>query len=191
MEKLIRQELEESIKVKEALIANLVPQIAKAARLIIDALKKGKKILLFGNGGSAADAQHIAAELVGRFARTRRPLPAIALTTNTSNLTAIGNDFGFEYVFSRQLEALANEGDVALGISTSGESPNILEAFRTARAKKVKTIALSGRGGGSLKKLADINITVPSESTPRIQEDHITIGHIICKLVEEALFDKQ
>ena len=187
MEELIRRELEESIRVKREVIASLIPQIAAAAQLIITALQNGRKLILFGNGGSAADAQHLAAELVGRFARERRALPALALTTNTSSLTAIGNDYGFEFVFSRQLEALANEGDVALGISTSGASPNILAAFRVAQTRKVKTIALTGKGGGGLKKMADISIIVPADSTPRIQEAHITIGHIICKLVEESV----
>lgn len=188
MEKLIAGELQESIRVKEAVIENLLPAIAEAARLIINALQEGRKLLLFGNGGSAADAQHIAGELVGQFERKRKALPAIALTTNTSNLTAIGNDYGFEYVFSRQLEALAAKGDIAFAISASGESPNILEALRTAKELKLKAIALSGKGGGSLKDLADICITIPSDNTAHIQEAHIAIGHIICKLIEEELF---
>ena len=188
MEKLIAGELQESIRVKEAVIENLIPAIAEAARLIISTLQEGRKLLLFGNGGSAADAQHIAGEMVGQFERKRKALPAIALTTNTSNLTAIGNDYGFEYVFSRQLEALAAKGDIAFAISASGESPNILEALRTAKELKLKAIALSGKGGGSLKDLADICITIPSDNTAHIQEAHIAIGHIICKLIEEELF---
>ena len=191
MEKLIAGELQASIRVKEAVIGSLIPAIAEAARLIISALREGGKLLLFGNGGSAADAQHIAGELVGQFERKRKALPAIALTTNTSNLTAIGNDYGFEYVFSRQLEALAAKGDIAFAISTSGESPNILEALRTAKELKLKTIALSGKGGGSLKDLADICITIPSDNTARIQEAHIAIGHILCKLVEDELFGRE
>ena len=188
MEKLIAGELQESIRVKEAVIESLIPAIAEAARLIISTLQEGRKLLLFGNGGSAADAQHIAGEMVGQFERKRKALPAIALTTNTSNLTAIGNDYGFEYVFSRQLEALAAKGDIAFAISASGESPNILEALRTAKELKLKAIALSGKGGGSLKDLADICITIPSDNTAHIQEAHIAIGHIICKLIEEELF---
>jgi len=187
IEGLILQELKESVEVKEAMIKSLIPQIAQAARLIIDAFKKGGKLILFGNGGSAADAQHIACEFLGRFKKERKPLPAIALSTNTSNLTAIGNDYGFEFVFSRQMEAIANEGDVALGISTSGKSPNVLEAFRVAKKRGLKTIALSGRRGDDLKGLADICILIPSDNTPRIQEAHITVGHIICRLVEEEL----
>ena len=188
MKELILQELKESIEVKEAVIKSLIPQIIDATRLIIDAFKKGKKLILFGNGGSAADAQHIACELVGRFGRERKALPAIALSTNTSNLTAIGNDYGFETTFSRQMEALANEGDVALGISTSGESPNVLEAFKVAKERGLKTVAFSGKGGGSLKNLADVCIVVPSDNIARIQEVHITIGHIICTLIEKELF---
>ncbi|MCK4818495.1 SIS domain-containing protein, partial [bacterium] len=138
-------------------------------------------------GGSAADAQHIACELVGRFGQERKALPAIALSTNTSNLTAIGNDYGFEATFSRQMEALASEGDVALGISTSGKSPNVLEAFKVAKERGLKAIALCGKGGGSLKNLADICIVVPSDNIARIQEVHITIGHIICTLIEGEL----
>lgn len=191
MEKRIRQELEESIRVKEGVIESLIPQIAAATCLIADAFKNGKKLILFGNGGSAADAQHIACELVGRFEKDRRALPAIALSTNTSNLTAISNDCGFEATFFRQLEALAAEGDVVLGISTSGESPNVLSAFRVAKERGLKTIALTGKGGGKLKDLADIPIIVPSASTARIQEAHITIGHIICRLVEAKLFPNE
>jgi D-sedoheptulose 7-phosphate isomerase len=188
VEKLILQELKESIEVKEAVIESLIPQITEATRLVIDAFKKGKKLILFGNGGSAADAQHIACELVGRLGKERKALPAIALSTNTSNLTAIGNDYGFEATFSRQMEALASEGDVALGISTSGKSPNVLEAFKVAKERGLKTIALSGKGGGSLKNLADICIVIPSNNIARIQEAHITIGHSICMLIEKELF---
>lgn len=188
MKKLILQELKESIEVREAVIESLIPCITEATRLIIDAFKKGKKLILFGNGGSAADAQHIACELVGQFGKERKALPAIALSTNTSNLTAIGNDYGFEAIFSRQMEALASRGDVALGISTSGKSPNVLEAFKVAKERGLKTIAFSGKGGGSLKNLADICITIPSDNIARIQEVHITIGHIMCLLIEEELF---
>ena len=180
----IEERLTESIRTKEQVLRSLVPTIEQAARLLIDALASGHKILLFGNGGSAADSQHIAAELVGKLLVKRRALPAIALTTDTSNLTALANDFGYETVFQRQIEALGQAGDVAIGLSTSGRSPNVLAAIRTARKKGLKTIAFTGRDGGSLAKLVDLSITVPSDSTQRIQESHITIGHILCELIE-------
>jgi len=161
--------------------------ILSAARAVEDALRRGNKVLVFGNGGSAADSQHFAAELVGRFSRERRAFPAIALTTDTSALTAIGNDYGFDRVFARQVEALGRKGDVALGISTSGDSRNILSAFDTARAGGVLTIALTGREGGAIGRAADIHINVPSPATPRVQEVHRTILHVICELVEAGL----
>ncbi len=176
--------LMESIQTKEKVLKSLVPTIEQVSRLLIEALSQGHKILLFGNGGSAADSQHIAAELVGRFMVKRRALPAIALTTDTSNLTALGNDFGYETVFERQIEALGQPGDVAVGISTSGNSPNVLTAIRLARKMGLKTVALTGRGGGPLAGLVDIALIIPSDSTQRIQEAHITIGHIICELIE-------
>lgn len=188
MQELIIKQLEESIEVKRLVRQNLASQIAQAACLVIEAYTKGGKILLFGNGGSAADAQHIAAELIGRFEKERRPLPAIAIPSNTSSLTAIGNDYGYEFTFARQVEALTQEGDVVIGISTSGNSANVLEAVRIARQKKVTTIGLSGSGGGKLESLVDLCIVVPSNSTSRIQEAHITIGHIICSLVEKEIF---
>ena len=154
---------------------------------LIQALRNGNKVLLFGNGGSAADAQHIAAELSGKYTRHRDPLPAIALTTNTSSLTAIANDYGYEAVFARQLQALVAEGDIVIGISTSGSSPNVLLAMEEAKRRGAITIALTGQGG-KLKELADYVLSVPSTKTPRIQEAHITIGHIICHLVEEEIF---
>lgn len=181
----IKADLRESIRTKERVLELLVPAIEKAARLLIDCLRSGRKVLLFGNGGSAADSQHIAAELVGRFRLNRRALPAIALTTDTSSLTALGNDFGYETVFERQIEALGAPGDVAVGISTSGDSPNVLAAVRLARRRGLKTVALTGRGGGSLAGLADLAIVVPSDSTQRIQEAHITTGHILCELIEQ------
>lgn len=183
-------ELEGSVSVKRALARNSAVKIAAAAQMVIDAYKSGGKVLLAGNGGSAADAQHIAAELVGRFKMERRPLPAIALTTDTSILTALSNDYGYDTVFSRQLEALADNRDVFVAISTSGNSPNILNAAEAARLKGVKVIALTGEKGGKLKDMADLTIMVPSDSTPRIQEAHITLGHIVCLLVEKSLFDE-
>jgi D-sedoheptulose 7-phosphate isomerase len=161
-----------------------LPVIDRVANLLIETLMSGHKILLFGNGGSAADSQHIAAELVGKLMVKRRALPAIALTTDSSNLTALANDFGVESIFQRQVEALGQSGDVAIGISTSGHSSNVLAAIRTARQKGLKTVAFTGRDGGSLGSLVDYAITVPSESTQRIQEAHITIGHILCELIE-------
>jgi D-sedoheptulose 7-phosphate isomerase len=162
--------------------------VTKASEILTSALKQGNKALLFGNGGSAADAQHIAAELVGRFALERPALPALALSVNTSCVTAIGNDYGFDQVFSRQIEALARPGDVAIGISTSGNSANVLRAMSTARKMGLHTIALTGRTGGNLRNTVDHCICVPSNESPRIQECHILIGHIICELVEKEIF---
>lgn len=186
-EKVIK-ELKESIEIKQAVIEHLADIIADAAGIIIDAYRAEKKVLLIGNGGSAADAQHIAAELVGRFLVERKALPAIALTTDTSILTAVSNDYGYETVFSRQVEALGEAGDVLMAISTSGASSNILRAMETAHARGMKVIVLTGEKGKSLKEKADLVLIVPSEKTPRIQEAHITIGHIICYLVENELF---
>ena len=181
----IEERLTESIRTKERVRAELIPVMDQAARLMIEALEKGNKIFFFGNGGSAADSQHLAAELVGKmFIEGRRALPAIALTTDSSSLTALGNDFGFETVFSRQVEALGKPGDVAIGITTSGQSPNVLAAAKTARKMGLKTIGFIGEDGGKLKGLVDIPIVVPSDSTQRIQESHITIGQILCELVE-------
>lgn len=180
----IQSKLTESIRTKEQVLKTLVPVVGQAATLLIEALESGHKLLLFGNGGSAADSQHIAAELVGKLVVHRRALPAIALTTDTSGLTALSNDFGYEAVFRRQIEALGRAGDVAIGISTSGSSPNVLAAVRTARALGLKTIGLTGHGGGALAGLVDCPIVVPSDNTQRIQEAHITIGHILCELIE-------
>lgn len=183
--KAIEERLTESIRTKERVRAGLIPAMEQAARLMIEALEKGNKIFFFGNGGSAADSQHLAAELVGKmYVEGRRALPAIALTTDSSNLTALGNDFGFETVFSRQVEALGKPGDVAVGITTSGQSPNVLAAAKTARKMGLKTIGFIGKNGGKLKGLVDVPIVVPSDSTQRIQESHITIGQILCELVE-------
>ena len=161
--------------------------IVDAAALIAKCLRSGGKLLFFGNGGSAADAQHLAAEFVGRFQIERHPLPAIALTTDSSILTAVGNDYGFEQIFARQVQALGRSGDVAIGISTSGNSPNVTGAIKQAAKQDLKTIGLAGRDGGSLAKCVDISITVTSSNTARVQECHITIGHILCELVENDL----
>jgi D-sedoheptulose 7-phosphate isomerase len=188
MRKLVAGELEESAAVKREIAQHLSQEIAKAARLILESYKAGGKLLLIGNGGSAADAQHIAAEFVGRFKLERRGLPAIALTTNSSILTALANDYAYDIVFSRQLEVLANDKDVLIAITTSGTSPNILKGVEMAHAKGATVIGLTGGNGGKLKDMADLTIVVPSDNTPRIQEAHITIGHTICYLVEKWLF---
>jgi len=183
----VREQLKEAIRVKEYLQGQAGTLVAIAEE-ITRAFRKGKKVLIFGNGGSAADAQHIAAELSGRFYLDRDPLPAIALTTNTSALTAIANDYGYETVFLRQLKGLITEGDVAVGISTGGNSPNVVLAMEEAKRRGAITIALTGKGGGRLKKIAHHALCIPSKDTPRIQEAHITVGHILCYLVEQALF---
>jgi len=185
----IANRLEESAQVKKAVAKNMVSEIGRMVNFIITAYKAGGKVVLFGNGGSAADAQHIACELVGRFMLKRQAFPALALTTNTSTLTAVANDCGYETVFSRQVEALVDEKDVVIGISTSGDSPNVLEAIKLAKTKGAKTIGLTGGNGGKLAAVADLVLIVPSDSTPRIQEAHITIGHIVCELVERELSD--
>src|SRR5580704_1262517 len=182
-----------SIAVKELLLRNaeVVSLIAKVSELLVDTVDKGNKILLFGNGGSAADAQHIAAEFVGRFAFDRPALPALALSVNSSCVTAIGNDYGFDLVFSRQLEALARPGDVAIGISTSGNSPNVIKAMSTARRLGLHTVAFTGHSGGKIQGVVDHCLCAPSNDTPRIQECHILMGHIISELVEETIFHEQ
>ena len=167
-------------------MTELLPLIEKAGKLCLEALKDNKKILIAGNGGSAADAQHFSAELTGRFKKERISLPAIALTTDTSALTAIGNDYGYEYVFSRQLEGLGNEGDIFIGISTSGNSQNIINAINKAKDKNIKIITLTGKNGGKMKDLGDINIIIPSNDTPRIQEMHIMVLHMICELIDKG-----
>lgn len=184
----IEEQIGESIEVKRRIIEGMVDQIAGAAGIIAESLRKGGKVILFGNGGSAADAQHIAAELMGRFRMERRALPAIALNTNSSLITAIGNDYDFTLTFSRQVEALVREGDVAVGISTSGRSSNVIYALKRASELGAKTIALTGGTGGTLASVADLAIVVPSDDTPRIQEAHITIGHVLCDLIERMLF---
>ena len=184
---IIQQHIENSIRTKEMTAKTLLSEIEQAAQWIIDALKNGNKILFFGNGGSASDAQHMAAEFVGRYEKDRRALPAIALTTDTSILTSISNDYSFNTVFSRQIEALGKKGDVAVGISTSGASNNVNIAIDRAKTLGLKTIALTGKNGGSLKQKADLVLLVPSDVTSRIQEVHIMIGHIICDLVDRSL----
>ncbi|MCE1175632.1 MAG: D-sedoheptulose 7-phosphate isomerase [Burkholderiales bacterium] len=170
----------------EQVFASSQEPLARAAELMVQTLKEGHKILLCGNGGSAADAQHIAAELTGRYKTERRGLPAIALTTDTSALTAIANDFGYEKVFSRQVEALANSGDLLIGISTSGNSTNVLLALEQAKAIGCTTIGLTGNTGGKMNALCDINLIAPSNNTPRIQEMHILFGHILCQIVDAS-----
>jgi D-sedoheptulose 7-phosphate isomerase len=188
MRERIKEILLESIQVKEDLMRLRVENIMDITTAVIDCLKKGGKLLLFGNGGSASDSQHIAAELVGRFSKDRKGVPALALTVNTSVLTAIGNDYGYEAVFSRQVEALGQKNDVIMGISTSGKAKNVAAGLKQAKKMGLTTIALTGGDGGELVKIADLSLTVPSAITARVQEAHITIGHIICELAEKALF---
>jgi D-sedoheptulose 7-phosphate isomerase len=180
----VRASLREGADLRLKVAGNCGRQIVEAALLISDCLAVGGKLLLFGNGGSAADAQHLAAEFVGRFVVERPGLAAIALTTDSSILTAVANDYGFERVFARQIEALAQPGDVAIGISTSGNSANVLAAMKQAANQNLKTIGLSGKDGGLLARTSDVSVTVPTANTARIQECHIAIGHIWCELVE-------
>ena len=182
--------IEASIACKQSLLSNpeIISTIAKVSDLVVKVVRQSNKVFLFGNGGSAADAQHIAAEFVGRFAFDRPALAALALSVNTSCITAIGNDYGFEQVFSRQIEALGRAGDIAVGITTSGNSPNIIHALSMAKTMGMHTVALTGGFGGKVKSEVDHCICVPSNVTPRIQECHILIGHIISELVEETIF---
>jgi D-sedoheptulose 7-phosphate isomerase len=184
---LIAATLTETASIHERFRKGNVQPVADAAAAILDALRRGGKLLLFGNGGSAADAQHVAAELVGRFQADRAALAAVALSSDTSVITSIGNDEGYERVFARQIEALGQKGDVAFGISTSGLSPNVIQGLETAKARGLRTIALTGHDGGHAGKVADIHINVRSESTPRVQEVHRTVIHVICDLVERAI----
>jgi len=185
---LITDYIEGSIQVKKELLKNNIPDIVKVADIIINACRKGNTIFWFGNGGSAADAQHLACELVSRFFLERKALASIALTTNTSELTAIANDYNFNTVFSRQIEALVRPGDVVIGISTSGTSPSVVEGIRTAKRLGAITVAFTGATGGKLRGEADYLLSVPSDVTPHIQESHIMIGHVLCYLVEKELF---
>lgn len=186
-ENLIEQRIRESVSVHSELLGQVAP-LAEVVGVLVRAYRAGNKAVFFGNGGSAADAQHLAAELVGRFYLERNPLPALALTVNSSALTAVGNDYSFDLLFARQIEALCTAGDVAIGISTSGNSRNVIEGIRAARRKGMHTVALTGVDGGNVKAEADLCIRVPSRDTPRIQEGHILIGHILCELVERALY---
>ena len=179
--------LKESIEDKNLVLKSLIPQIEQAAKIMIAALKNGNKIMFFGNGGSAADAQHLAGELIGRFLKERKSLPAIALTTDTSILTCLANDYTFDYIFARQIEGLAKPGDIAFGISTSGNSKNVIQGLEKAKELGCKTIGLLGCDGGRITDLVDVAITVPCKATPHIQESHITIGHILCGLIEEEV----
>jgi D-sedoheptulose 7-phosphate isomerase len=189
-EEQVRKCIQASISVKQCLLqdGNLVGAVSRVAEILISAFKSGSKAILFGNGGSAADAQHIAAEFVGRFAFDRPALPALALSVNTSCVTAIGNDYGFDQVFSRQIEALAKRGDVAIGITTSGNSPNVIRAMETAARMGLHTVGMTGSKQCKLTGTVQHCICVPSTDTPRIQECHILIGHVISELVEEAIF---
>jgi len=187
----IQQMARESIEAKRAFFDSHSDAVARAAQLLIEAIKSDGKVLIFGNGGSAADAQHIAAELVNRLNYDRPPIAAIALTTDTSILTSVGNDSTFDDLFERQLRALGRGGDIAIAISTSGNSPNVLRAISAARSLDIKTVGLAGRNGGQLASVVDVALIVETESTQRIQETHITIGHILCELIEDALFPQE
>jgi D-sedoheptulose 7-phosphate isomerase len=184
---LVADRLRENIEVKRAILANddLLDLIHEAALACIRALESGGKIILFGNGGSAADAQHIAAELIGKYLRDRRALAALSLTTNASSLTAIANDYTYEEVFSRQIEAIGCKGDLAIGISTSGDSKNVIRALLAAKKKGLVTVGMTGSNGGKVRRETDYCLCIPSERTPRIQEAHIAVGHILCEIIEE------
>jgi D-sedoheptulose 7-phosphate isomerase len=187
MDELILNILSESVSVKKSAVKNNLQEIKTGARRIADCIAKGKKILIFGNGGSAADAQHIAAEFVNRFMIERPPLAAVALTTDTSILTSIGNDYHFEDIFSKQIQALGKNGDIAWGISTSGNSANVLKGLQIARSMNIYTIGLTGHGG-NMVSLVDLALTVPSKNTARVQESHLILAHILCELVERTLY---
>lgn len=186
----IKDQIKKSYETKQAIYENenLINKIEEVSKLCVKLYRGKNKTILAGNGGSAADAQHIAAELVGRYGFDRPSIPSLALTTDTSCLTAIGNDYGYDMVFSRQLEGMGQDGDLFIGISTSGNSKNIINAFISANKMGITTVALVGRDGGEMAKIADIALIVPSDSTPRIQESHILIGHIICDVIEKELF---
>jgi D-sedoheptulose 7-phosphate isomerase len=186
----IKDEISASRDTKEKLLndASFLEELQKVSKLCVELYKNKKKTILAGNGGSAADAQHIAAELVGRYGFDRPSIPSLALTTDTSNLTAIGNDYGYDAVFSRQIEGMGQEGDLFIGISTSGNSQNVINAFESAKKMGITTVALVGRDGGKMGQMADYALIVPSNVTARIQESHILIGHIICDIIEKELF---
>jgi D-sedoheptulose 7-phosphate isomerase len=187
-EDLVKRSVEESIETKRAISGALLPRLVAAAEILVAAYRAGNKAIFIGNGGSAADAQHLAAEMEGRFAFDRRPLPALALHANVSTLTAIGNDYGYEQVYTRTLRAHARPGDVVVAISTSGTSKNVVAAAKLKSELGIKVIALTGEGGGMLAELADVLIAVPSKSTARIQESHIIAGHLLCEWVEREMF---
>ena len=187
----IKEIFTEAAGLKARFLAEQGEQVVAAARMLAQVLRAGGKVFIFGNGGSAADAQHLAAEFINRFEIERPPLGAVALTTDTSVLTSIANDYDFDQVFAKQLRGLGRAGDLAWGISTSGTSANVVRAFKTARELGLKTLALCGREGGALAGLADIALVVPSFSTPRIQEVHLTIGHVLCELVDRLLFPEK
>ncbi len=191
MQQTIGNIIQASIAVKQAIVADeqIIKNIAKSVEIITTAFKNGNKVLFCGNGGSAADAQHLAAEFSGRFYTDRHALPAEALHVNTSYLTAVANDYSFDVVYSRMITGIGNEGDVLIGLSTSGNSGNIINAIEAAKKKKMTTIGFTGSTGGKMKDVCDILLNVPSTDTPRIQESHILIGHIICELVEKAYFN--
>ena len=190
MKAYIKDQIKKSYETKQSIYNDeaLLNKIEEVAQKCVALYKTDKKTILAGNGGSAADAQHIAAELVGRYGFDRPSIPSLALTTDTSNLTAIGNDYGYDQVFSRQLAGMGQEGDIFFGISTSGNSQNLINAFEVAKEKGILSVALVGKDGGEMAKMADIALIVPSNSTPRIQESHILIGHIICDIIEKEIF---
>ena len=190
MDNIILKRFKESADVKTRFLKENLPKLLEVIKLISHAFEAGNKLFFFGNGGSAADAQHLAAEFVNRYIMDRPPLPAVALTTDTSILTSISNDIAFAEIFAKQLRALGKEGDVTIGISTSGNSSNVLKAFEVAKEMGMKTVALTGNDGGGLAKMADFSLVVSSSSTPRIQEAHILIGHILCEMVEHKIFFK-
>jgi len=190
MADLVKDIIKESIRVKEAVLSKLSKDIKITSNMIATSLKKGGKVILFGNGGSAADAQHIAAEFVGRFKLERQGLASIALTTNTSVITSIANDYGYEEIFSRQVEAIGSDNDIVIGISTSGNARNVISGLLEAKRMGLMTVALTGSGGGEMATIVDTALIVPSDNTARIQEAHIVIGHIVCELAEQKLFGK-
>lgn len=187
MKQTINNELLSHLETIQKVVVSMQDKLESASKLAVETLKNGNKILLCGNGGSAANAQHIAAELTGRYKTERRGLPGIALTTDTSVLTAIGNDYGYDRIFDRQVEALANKGDLLIGISTSGNSKNVINALKIAKEMGCKTLGLSGRNGGAMNDVCDLNLVVPSNNTPRIQEIHILFGHTICQIIDDEL----
>ena len=189
MDELIIKAFEDSAETKLSFVRKNVKNIVSTVEMIVEAFHEGNKVMLFGNGGSAADAQHIAAEFVNRFIIERPPLPALALSTDTSVITSIGNDYNYDQIFLKQIKALGKEGDIAWGISTSGNSPNVIKALKAAKSMGIKTIGMTGKDGGKMAKMVDIHLNVESEVTARIQETHITVSHVICQLVDVKLFN--